>query len=209
MTLDAKSEAKTANTTLASEESSPVAIVPKKNGKLEIDKYFEALVKLDGSDLHLKVDQPPYMRVKGSLQPLKSPPIRHEKMKELCLPMLDDRQLKILDDEGGADFAYTAVVGDTKWRFRVNLLYQQGSLGMVARKVNNTIPNFEKLYLPSSIERLCTLDQGMVLLAGVTGSGKKYYDRFDVELHQQELSESIFSPSRILLNLYLLKTNVL
>ena len=169
MTLDTTSELNTAS---ASKEAATVAPVSKKDDKLEIDKYFEALVKLDGSDLHLKVDQPPYMRVKGALQPLKAPPISQEKMKELCLPMLDDRQMKILEDEGGADYAYTARVGDTKWRFRVNLLYQQGSLGMVARKVNNTIPNFEKLYLPSSIERLCTLDQGMVLLAGVTGSGK-------------------------------------
>ena len=169
MTLDTTSELNTAS---ASKEAATVAPVSKKDGKLEVDKYFEALVKLDGSDLHLKVDQPPYMRVKGALQPLKAPPISQEKMKELCLPMLDDRQMKILEDEGGADYAYTARVGDTKWRFRVNLLYQQGSLGMVARKVNNTIPNFEKLYLPSSIERLCTLDQGMVLLAGVTGSGK-------------------------------------
>ena len=139
MTLDTTSELKPAS---ASKEAAPVTPVAKKDNKLEIDKYFEALVKLDGSDLHLKVDQPPYMRVKGSLQPLKAPPISQEKMKELCLPMLDDRQLRILEDEGGADYAYTALVGDTKWRFRVNLLYQQGSLGMVARKVNNTIPNF-------------------------------------------------------------------
>ncbi|MEO2000235.1 MAG: twitching motility protein PilT, partial [Pirellulales bacterium] len=115
MTLDTTSELNPAS---ASKEAKPVAPVAKKDNKLEVDKYFEALVKLDGSDLHLKVDQPPYMRVKGSLQPLKAPPISQEKMKELCLPMLDDRQLKILEDEGGADYAYTAVVGDTKWRFR-------------------------------------------------------------------------------------------
>ena len=170
--LDAKPEAQSADAAFVSEESAPAAVVPKKNDRLEIDRYFEALVKLDGSDLHLKVDQPPIMRVKGSLQRLKAPPIGHEQMKSLCLPMLDDRQMKILEDEGGADFAYSSLIGDTRWRFRVNLLYQQGSLGMVARKVNNTIPNFEKLFLPASIERLCTLDQGMVLLAGVTGSGK-------------------------------------
>ena len=170
--LDANSETLSAEATFVSEESAPAAVVPKKNDKLEIDRYFEALVKLDGSDLHLKVDQPPIMRVKGSLQRLKAPPIGHEQMKSLCFPMLDDRQMKILEDEGGADFAYSALIGDTRWRFRVNLLYQQGSLGRVARKVNNTIPNFEKLFLPASIERLCTLDQGMVLLAGVTGSGK-------------------------------------
>ena len=139
---------------------------------LEIDRFFVSLVKLQGSDLHLKVGQPPFMRVKGALQPLKAARINDEQMRSLCLPMLDERQLKILETDGGCDFAHTCVVDDVKWRFRVNLLYQQGSLGMVARRVNNTIPDFKGLFLPPAIERLCQLDQGMVLLAGVTGSGK-------------------------------------
>jgi twitching motility protein PilT len=141
-------------------------------GPLEIDRLFEALVKLQGSDLHLKVGQPPFMRVKGALQPLKAPKLDDEQMQRLCLPMLDERQRKILEHDGGADFAHTAVVDGVKWRFRVNLLYQQGSLGLVARRVNNTIPDFKGLFLPPAIERLCQLDQGLVLLAGVTGSGK-------------------------------------
>ena len=140
--------------------------------RLEIDRLCEALVKLEGSDLHLKVGQPPFMRVKGSLQPLKADRLGDEQMRKLCLAMLDDRQKKILEVDGGCDFAHTCVVGDIKWRFRVNLLYQQGSLGMVARRVNNKIPDFKGLFLPPSIEKLCQLDQGMVLLAGVTGSGK-------------------------------------
>ena len=112
------------------------------------------------------------MRVKGALQPLKAPRIDDEGMRRLCLPLLSERQLKILENDGGADFAYTAVVDGVKWRFRVNLLTQQGSLGLVARRVNNKIPDFKGLFLPPSLERLCQLDQGMVLLAGVTGSGK-------------------------------------
>jgi len=140
--------------------------------RLEVDRLFEALVKLEGSDLHLKVGQPPFMRVKGSLQPLKADRLSDEQMRKLCMPMLDDRQKKILELDGGCDFAHTCVVGDIKWRFRVNLLYQQGALGLVARRVNNKIPDFKGLYLPPSIEKLCQLDQGMVLLAGVTGSGK-------------------------------------
>jgi twitching motility protein PilT len=139
---------------------------------LEIDRFFEALVKLQGSDLHLKVGQPPFMRVKGALQPLKAPRLDDEQMEKLCMPMLDQRQRKILETDGGADFAHTCAVDGVKWRFRVNLLYQQGSLGMVARRVNNTIPDFKGLFLPPAIEKLCQLDQGMVLLAGVTGSGK-------------------------------------
>ena len=139
---------------------------------LEIDRLFEAMVKLNGSDLHLKVDKPPYMRVKGSLQPLKYPPIGAEQMKRLCAPIMNPRQRGIFDSDGGADFAHTCVVDGVRWRFRINMLTQQGAWGLVARRVNNTIPDFEKLFLPPSIERLCQLDQGMVLLAGVTGSGK-------------------------------------
>ena len=153
----------------ADSSAASVAIQPVGN---EIDRLFEALVKLNGSDLHLKVDKPPYMRVKGSLQPLKYPPIGAEQMKKLCAPIMNERQRGIFDSDGGADFAHTCVVDGVRWRFRINMLTQQGAWGLVARRVNNTIPDFEKLFLPPSIERLCQLDQGMVLLAGVTGSGK-------------------------------------
>ena len=140
--------------------------------RYEIDRLFEALVKFNGSDLHLKADQPPIVRVKGSLTPLKHPKIDDTRMRQLCMPILNERQKAIFAEDGGVDFAHTCVVDGVKWRFRVNLLTQQGSMGMVARRVNNKIPDFKGLYLPESIERLCVLDQGMVLLAGVTGSGK-------------------------------------
>jgi len=156
-------------------ESSPtdVAKPVAANGyKFEVDRLFEALVKLSGSDLHLKADQPPIIRVKGSLQPLKHPKIDDARMRQLCMPIMSERQRRIFEEEGGVDFAHTCVVDGVRWRFRVNLLTQQGAMGMVARRVNNTIPDFKGLFLPESIERLCVLDQGMVLLAGVTGSGK-------------------------------------
>ena len=140
--------------------------------KHEIDRLFEALVKLSGSDLHLKADQPPIIRVKGTLQPLKHPKIDDARMRQLCMPIMSERQRRIFEEEGGVDFAHTCVVDGVRWRFRVNLLTQQGAMGMVARRVNNTIPDFKGRFLPDSIERLCVLDQGMVLLAGVTGSGK-------------------------------------
>ena len=140
--------------------------------RLEIDRYFEALVRLEGSDLHMKVGQPAIIRVKGSLQPLKAPRIDDEQMRRLIMPMLDDRRRRILETDGGCDFAYVAVVDGVKWRFRLNVLQQQGSLGLVARRVNNKIPDFNGLFLPPAIERLCQYDQGLILLAGVTGSGK-------------------------------------
>ncbi|RMF88964.1 MAG: PilT/PilU family type 4a pilus ATPase [Planctomycetota bacterium] len=144
----------------------------KKPTNLEIDKLFRALVKLEGSDLHLKVGKPPFVRVAGTLRPLNRGPIDDDEMVRLIFPMFDERLRRIFDEDGGCDFAHVVDVDGVKWRFRVNVLQQMGHLGMVARRVNNKIPNFEDLYLPPSLENLCKFHQGMILLAGVTGSGK-------------------------------------
>ena len=140
--------------------------------ELEVDKLFRALVKFEGSDLHLKVGRPPMIRVRNELRPLNRGPIDAIEMVRLLVPMMDERSRKIFDEDGGADFAYTVDVDGIVWRFRVNLLKQLGNLGLVARRVNNKIPDFKGLYLPPIMESLCHFDQGMVLLAGVTGSGK-------------------------------------
>src|SRR5436190_16617479 len=93
-----------------------------KKQALEVDKLFRALVKLEGSDLHLKVGKPPFVRVRGSLRPINRPPIDDEEMVRICLPMMDERNRKIFDEAGGADFAHTAECYGVTWRFRVNLL---------------------------------------------------------------------------------------
>ncbi len=140
--------------------------------ELEVDKIFRALVKLEGSDLHLKVGQPPMIRTRGELKPLNRGPIDNEEMVRLLIPMMDDRNLRIFEEEGGADFSHTCLVDGVRWRFRVNTLKQLGQIGLVARRISNWIPDFKGLYLPPVMETLCHFDQGMVLLAGVTGSGK-------------------------------------
>lgn len=143
-----------------------------KSKELEVDKYFRALVKLEGSDLHMKVGQPPIVRVNGKLKPLNRPSIELEEMCRLLFPMMNKRHRTIFDRDGGTDFAYTVDVDGDLWRFRVNMLQQMGKIGLVARRVSNWIPDFEGLNLPPIMEDLCKFDQGMILLAGVTGSGK-------------------------------------
>ncbi|MGI9455203.1 MAG: type IV pilus twitching motility protein PilT [Aeoliella sp.] len=139
---------------------------------IEVDKLFRACVKLDASDLHLKVGKSPMVRVDGSLRPMNRPEISDEEIVQLCYPLMNERNRKIFERDGGADFAHTCDVDGTTWRFRVNLMQALGHMGMVARRVSSWIPDFEGLNLPPSIENLCTYDQGMVLLAGITGSGK-------------------------------------
>jgi len=159
-------------TTTQEVQDADVARYIVKKTELEIDKLFRALVKLEGSDLHLKVGRAPIIRVHGTLKPMNRGPIDDEEMVRLCFPMMTERNRKIFDETGGADFAYSIEVDGKPWRFRVNLLQQLGHVGLVARRVNQWIPNFEGLNLPPIMVELCKFHQGMVLLAGVTGSGK-------------------------------------
>jgi twitching motility protein PilT len=138
----------------------------------EIDKIYRQLIKYGGSDLHMQVGKAPILRVRGTLRELQMEPISRERMWELFNPIISDRDRKIYEETGGCDFSYVVVHEGDPWRFRVNMLMQMGSPGMVSRKVERFIPNFEGLYLPPIMEQLCKFDQGMVLLAGVTGSGK-------------------------------------
>jgi len=139
---------------------------------IEIDKIFRAAIDHNCSDIHLQVDRPPIFRIRGALAPLKMPPITEEGMIKLTFPMMDQRNLDIFHRDGGADYCKVVEHKEEPWRFRINLLTQLGKVGMVARKIERDIPPFEKLFLPPIMEDLCKFDQGMVLLAGVTGSGK-------------------------------------
>src|SRR5919198_1429847 len=125
---------------------------------LEVDKLFRACVKLKASDLHLKVDKPPMVRVDGTLRPMNREPISDEEMVRLTFPLMNERNRKIFERDGGADFAHTLDVDGTQWRFRVNLLQQLGHVGLVARRVNSFVPDFRGLYLPPAIEKLCHFD---------------------------------------------------
>src|SRR5262245_17919950 len=136
----------------------------------KINSFFRVVMKHEGSDLHLKAGQPPMMRLKGMIRRMEYPPINAEQMEELIFAIMSKEHRHTLEETGGADFAH--VIGAGESRFRVNVLRQRGDLGLVARRVSNKVPTFEKLHLPPSIEKLCHFDQGMIILAGVTGSGK-------------------------------------
>ncbi len=149
----------------------------------EVNKLFRMVMKHEGSDLHIKVGLPPMMRLKGVIRQMQMRPLTQEDAERLLAPLMSEHYRKIFDETGGSDFAH--IIGDDECRFRVNLFHQRGRWGLVARRVNNVIPSFEKLGLlipeqekirkpgePATIEKQCMYDQGMIILAGVTGSGK-------------------------------------
>ncbi|MFN4261806.1 MAG: type IV pilus twitching motility protein PilT [Gemmataceae bacterium] len=136
----------------------------------EVNKLFRMVMKHEGSDLHLKVGLPPMMRLKGVIRQMDMRPLTQEDMERLLHPIMSSKQRETLDETGGCDFAH--IIGQDECRFRVNLFKQRGKYSLVARRVDAKIPTFEQLNLPPSIEKLCHFDQGMIILAGVTGSGK-------------------------------------
>jgi twitching motility protein PilT len=139
-------------------------------GEPQINQLFRTVMLHKGSDLHLKAGLPGMMRLRGVVQKMNTPVIEQDTMEKLIFPIMKEKDKKVLEDTGGADFAH--VIGKDEARYRVNVLKQRGKFALVARLVNSTIPTFEKLGLPATIEKLCHFEQGMVLLAGITGSGK-------------------------------------
>src|ERR1700736_6290221 len=111
----------------------------------EVNKLFRMVMKFEGSDLHLKVGQPPMMRLKGLIRRMDAKPLSQEDMERLLLTTLTADLTKILNDTGGVDYSY--VIGNEECRFRVNLFKQRGTVSLVARRLNTTIPLFEKLCL--------------------------------------------------------------
>jgi twitching motility protein PilT len=143
---------------------------PTRTAEPEVNKLFRMVMKYEASDLHLKVGQPPMMRLRGDIVRAKAPPVTQEDMVRMLYNNLSPDHKKILDEEGGVDFSY--VIGNEECRFRVSFFKQRGHYSLVSRRVNTVIPNFADLGLPPSIEKLCNFSEGLVILAGVTGSGK-------------------------------------
>jgi len=139
-------------------------------GEPAVNQLFRTVMLHEGSDLHIKAGLPGMMRLRNVIQHMATKPLMQDDLEKLFYPILSEKQRKVLDDKGGCDFAH--IIGNDECRFRVNMFRQRSKLAMVARRVNTNIPTFEKLGLPPSIEKLCHYDQGMIILAGVTGSGK-------------------------------------
>jgi twitching motility protein PilT len=146
--------------------------MPPATAELEVDKLFRQMIKHEASNVHLQVGQRPLLRVKNELCALELEPISESEMESLCLPMMDDRNSAMFREFGGADFARVVDYKGEPWRIRVHVFRQCGKMGMIAQKVQRYIPKFEELNLPTVLEQLCKFDQGMILVAGMTGCGK-------------------------------------
>jgi len=135
----------------------------------EVNRYFRAAIKTLASDIHLKVGQPPKLRLYGSLKNTTGEPMTRERVEELIFEILSPAQKEFFRDHGTLDFAHEV---DGNNRFRINIFRQRGMVSLAARRVNTTIPPFEELHLPPILEKISESTQGLILVVGPTGSGK-------------------------------------
>jgi twitching motility protein PilT len=135
----------------------------------ELNKFFKAAIKTRASDLHLKVGQPPKLRLFGELKKTTGEVLTEERMEELVFEILSPIQKDFFLQHGTLDFAYEV---EGEHRFRTNIFRQRGMISLAARRVNTIIPPFEDLHLPPVLEKICDSRQGLVLVVGPTGCGK-------------------------------------
>ncbi len=131
--------------------------------------FLKTAIKLGASDLIMKATRPPTLRLRGALKPLDCAPVSKEEFVSIAKHILDEEQMNDLHKFGSVDFAYDY---DENARFRVNLFHARGKLALAARLITSNIRKFEDLYLPPIMADIAMQPQGIVLMCGVTGSGK-------------------------------------
>lgn len=134
---------------------------------LDILKLLSKINKREISDLHLTVDSPPMVRSYGKLIPLSERAFSAEEIKQMLYAILSPEQKKHFEAHRDLDFAFSL---SSDIRCRVSIFQQRGKIEAVFR---NIVPiNIEELGLPDIVEELCSLKEGIVIIAGTTGSGK-------------------------------------
>ena len=130
---------------------------------------LQEMVKQNSSDLHLKVGRPPTLRTQGELVALPQPAMRPEDLKSLAEQVMSPKQVKEFAENKEADFAI-GVPGIG--RFRVNVYQQRGTIAYALRSIPYQTSTVEELNLPAIVEQIALKPRGLVLVTGITGSGK-------------------------------------
>jgi twitching motility protein PilT len=134
-----------------------------------IDEFLREVLVRNGSDLHFVAGDPPRIRLYGELQALREEPLGTDQVRELLEEIMPRRARERLEQQDGADFAYTI---PNLSRFRVNVFRHIGGLGAVFRAIPSKALTLDELNMPKAVRALCRTSNGLILVTGKTGSGK-------------------------------------
>ncbi len=137
---------------------------------MEADELLALIVEKGASDLHLTVGSPPIMRLDGGLVPLDgTAPLTSDEVDTFLKQVTNSKQRTAFKKEKEMDFAYSlAEVA----RFRVNALWQRGSVSLAFRRVPAEVPSIDELGLPQVCKELILRPRGLILVTGPANSGK-------------------------------------
>ena len=161
------------------------------NPRSLLTELLTKTIELGASDLHLRVDSPPQVRIHGKLQPLEGYKVLDpETARSLAVSFLSDHQKQEFETKREIDFSI-GIEGLS--RFRVNVFNQKETVGGVFRAIPYLIKTFEELGLPPVVADLCRKPRGLILVTGPTGSGKSttlatMIDRINIQRHDHILT---------------------
>jgi twitching motility protein PilT len=130
---------------------------------------LQQMVQHNASDLHLKVGRPPTLRIDGHMTSLELPALKQEDLRSLAEQIMAPKNIKEFSEQKESDFAL-AVPGIG--RFRVNAYQQRGTIAYALRTVPFQAKTISELNLPDVCERIALMPRGLILVTGITGSGK-------------------------------------
>jgi twitching motility protein PilT len=138
---------------------------------MELDVLLKGASERGASDVHLKLRQPPVLRVDGALEPLVGwEPLTEMDLSSALQAVVEASPARLgrLED-GELDLAYSA---DGLPRFRVNCFRQRGAVSLAFRVIPDVAPTFGELNLPAGVARLAHEERGLILVTGASGVGK-------------------------------------
>lgn len=139
------------------------------HGEKLFRKLLKACINYEASDLHIKSDTAPRIRVRGELRTLNTDMTTIEDGDQISMDILDESQFAHFKSHGQFDLAYDY---DEDRRFRVNIFKSRGKVSLACRLITSDIKTFEQLHIPEILGPVALSANGLILFAGVTGSGK-------------------------------------
>lgn len=136
----------------------------------QIKEIFEVAIQKKASDVHLVVGSKPLIRIDGELSELEDmKPLTSKDMEQMVYPIISEEEKENFIKNKDLDFGYET---QDHTRLRVNLHFERGNIGLVARIISSDIPTMEAINMPKVVYPLLNLKQGLILVTGPTGCGK-------------------------------------
>lgn len=136
---------------------------------MKLNEFLLSAVKKGASDIHFKAGSPPILRIYGDIVKIKSAPMTPQAMNSLAFTFINEAKRRNFRSFTEMDTTYTI---PNEARFRVNIYRQKGTFAIAMRHIPLKLPSMEQLRIPEVAKRFAMEPRGLVIVTGVTGSGK-------------------------------------